>query len=317
MNRFSHHASFLSALAIGCLANSAHADSVQVDFESYTLGTINAQDGWSRTGNYDHVVAGSLGTAGFGDQSLRISNALTSGSFGDQTFAKPLTDAVGEVDSTDGSFSRGSLQRQFVLQFDLASTKPSAQQPGLFMSMSPDRGDGSRMSYLSFTDVAGGIDVLFFDVQGLTGSDANFVATDLGILDRAVPHHIRLALDTLDGPSNDVVRVWIDDVLVHTGTSWEDYYRFDPESAFEQSPRIVKTTLFRTSGAAVPSNSGFGYLIDNLNLTSGTIPPTDKNQCKNGGWKTFNNPPFKNQGACVSYTNHAAHAPVSTTAAPD
>jgi len=32
--------------------------------------------------------------------------------------------------------------------------------------------------------------------------------------------------------------------------------------------------------------------------------PTDKDQCKNGGWQTFNNPSFKNQGQCVSYVNH-------------
>ena len=30
-------------------------------------------------------------------------------------------------------------------------------------------------------------------------------------------------------------------------------------------------------------------------------PPTTKDQCKGGGWKTFNNPSFKNQGDCVSY----------------
>ena len=30
-------------------------------------------------------------------------------------------------------------------------------------------------------------------------------------------------------------------------------------------------------------------------------PPTDMNQCKKDGWKTFNNPVFKNQGDCVSY----------------
>jgi hypothetical protein len=30
-------------------------------------------------------------------------------------------------------------------------------------------------------------------------------------------------------------------------------------------------------------------------------PPTNKDQCKDGGWKTFNNPAFKNQGQCVSY----------------
>lgn len=29
-------------------------------------------------------------------------------------------------------------------------------------------------------------------------------------------------------------------------------------------------------------------------------PPTNKDQCKDGGWQTFNNPTFKNQGDCVS-----------------
>ena len=31
--------------------------------------------------------------------------------------------------------------------------------------------------------------------------------------------------------------------------------------------------------------------------------PTNKDLCKNGGWKSFNNPSFKNQGDCVSYVN--------------
>jgi hypothetical protein len=30
-------------------------------------------------------------------------------------------------------------------------------------------------------------------------------------------------------------------------------------------------------------------------------PPTSKDQCKDGGWKSFNNPTFKNQGQCVSF----------------
>jgi hypothetical protein len=30
-------------------------------------------------------------------------------------------------------------------------------------------------------------------------------------------------------------------------------------------------------------------------------PPVDKNECKNGGWMTFNTPVFRNQGDCVSY----------------
>lgn len=33
------------------------------------------------------------------------------------------------------------------------------------------------------------------------------------------------------------------------------------------------------------------------------LSPTNKDECKKGGWKMFNNPTFKNQGKCVSYTN--------------
>ena len=32
-----------------------------------------------------------------------------------------------------------------------------------------------------------------------------------------------------------------------------------------------------------------------------SVVPTSKDQCKNGGWRTFTNPTFKNQGDCVSY----------------
>ena len=34
-----------------------------------------------------------------------------------------------------------------------------------------------------------------------------------------------------------------------------------------------------------------------------TPPPTDKDQCKKDGYTSFNNPSFRNQGQCVSYTN--------------
>ena len=31
------------------------------------------------------------------------------------------------------------------------------------------------------------------------------------------------------------------------------------------------------------------------------VTPTDKDQCKANGWKTFSKPAFKNQGNCVSF----------------
>jgi hypothetical protein len=35
-----------------------------------------------------------------------------------------------------------------------------------------------------------------------------------------------------------------------------------------------------------------------------TGPPTTKSACMHGGWKSFTNPSFKNQGQCVSYVAH-------------
>ncbi len=32
--------------------------------------------------------------------------------------------------------------------------------------------------------------------------------------------------------------------------------------------------------------------------------PATKDECKDGGWMTFNDPSFKNQGDCVSYANN-------------
>ena len=37
-------------------------------------------------------------------------------------------------------------------------------------------------------------------------------------------------------------------------------------------------------------------------VVSGT--PSSKSDCKHGGWKSFTNPSFKNQGQCVSYVAH-------------
>ena len=257
----------------------ASADTLGVDFENppYTVGNINGQDGWSKTGAFDVAVTATGIPTGFGAQSLRMSDSVTSGSFGDQTFAKPLTNAVGEADSTDGTFSRGTLQNHFEMQFDIASVLQTLQT-GMHVSVSPDRGDGSRMSYLRFEDQSGGIHVFFVDVQGTADADliapgvqANFVETDIATISRT-PHTIKLAMDLVDGASNDVVKVYVDGVLKITGTSWENYYRFDTESAAEQSPRIVKTVLFRESGTATPANAGNGFLVDNLSLLSGPTP---------------------------------------------
>ncbi|MBI2766834.1 MAG: hypothetical protein HYX53_13115 [Chloroflexi bacterium] len=300
--------------AFGAAFGVAFADSISINFETYTAGTINGQDGWSSTGAagsgcavYDHeVVNNGVGApASFGTKSLRISNAVTSGCYGDQTFSKPLADEAGETGAVGDGLSGGTRQPYFEAQWVFASTAPLAEQPGLSVVASPDRGDGARMSWVQMADTPAGLEVNFYDYRRAldpacsTGEDG-FVLTNVASgLDRTVPHTIRVTMKFVDGPANDVVQVYVDGVLKLTGTSWEDYFR-DCEG---NPTRTVDSILFRTGGEAAPATVGQGFLIDNLTISSGPAlvgPPTNKDQCKGDGWKGFNNPAFKNQGQCVS-----------------
>jgi hypothetical protein len=277
-----------------------------VNFEqpSYQLGTINGQDRWSSLGAaglgcalYDHAVALNVLYAAFGAQSLRMSNAVTSGCFGDQTFSKSLHDEAGETSAENGDLSGGTRQKHFEAQWQFASAQPLAEQPGLSVVASPDRGDGARMSWIQMTDTPTGLAVNFYDYQH---SALDFIESNVASnLDRTVPHTIKVSMDFYDGPANDVVKVYVDGKLKHTGTSWEDYFR-DWEDG---SSRTVDSILFRTGGDAASGTAGKGFLIDNLTLQSGPIltSPSTKDDCKNTGWTAFNNPTFKNQGDCVSF----------------
>ena len=95
----------------------------------YIVGTIDAQDDWSSFGPYDHkVTLNTYGYASFGLQSLRISNAITSGSFGDQTFSKRSTNWGGETtsDCAGWCLAGGTRQSHFEAEWDFASTVPGA-----------------------------------------------------------------------------------------------------------------------------------------------------------------------------------------------
>ena len=297
----------------------------------YTLGNINGQQGWMKTGPYDANVASvavfpDASGYGFGSQALRISDAVTSGSFGDQTFSPGLASPAGE----------SAVNRHFEASFRIGTTQAS-QQPGLHMSVSPDDGQGSRMSYLRFEDQLDGVHVFFDDVTdpGPLGTVATFNETDIATLTRTVAHRIKFSLDLKPGAANDVVGIYIDGKLqrVHgrrthrdckstrhehslgarcaghkdrdaTGTTWEDYYRFDPEQTGNgnQVPTVGKL-LFRESGDPTPVNVGKGFLVDGVSLLSSNVP-VSKRDCKHNGWTTHtraDGSAFKNQGACIKY----------------
>ena len=270
------------------------ADTNTENFETFGTGSPDGQSGWQADGSagsgcatYDHeIVANSYGIPSFGDKSLRISNAVTSGCFSDQTFSNSLADEAGEASAVSDGLSGGNRQPHFDAEWDFASTVPGAEQVGLSVVASPDRGDGARMSWIQMTDTPTGVAVNFSDyrdehvvgeslgdVNGRTSPDDFFQTAVASGLARDKVHTIKVSIDFLDGERNDVVRVWVDGTLRHVDTTWEDYYRF-----FEGKPtRTVDSILFRTAGTAAPATAGNGFLIDNLTITSGPTTTADSN----------------------------------------
>ena len=253
------------------------------------------------------VANGPSAPPSFGGQSWRISNAFTEGSFGDMPFSPSLQNEAGENMALNGNgvftFSGGTRQNHFDVQWDFASADPNGTGtscpdpapplPGTcsYLSMAPDRGDGARMSYIRLEDDTSGLRVFFDDYQDKKpygslanpaagcGTGDNFVETMVASgLDRRVAHTVKLSMDFVDGPRNDVVKVFVDGKHVHTGTSWEDYFRWCKESgggvpmgSAQDQSRTVDSMIFTVRGGdgeTHPLNRGKGFLIDNLSYSS-------------------------------------------------
>jgi hypothetical protein len=298
---------------------------------AFTLGTINGQQGWSKTGPYDAQVAAvaafpDAAGYGFGAQALRISNAVTSGSFGDQTFSPGLRRPAGET----------LRNRRFEARFRIGTTS-AAYQPGARITVSPDDGQGSRMSFLAFEDKPDGVHVVFFDVAnpGPFPKVSEFVPADIATISRGRAHTVRFSLHLRPGPANDTVRIYIDGKLrraaatcatpAHgkgrgkgarpchpnrgrsvTGTTWEDYYRYDPEQIGNGNRvPVVSHLLFRVSSTPAPATVGQGLLIDKLVLWSSNVPG-HRRSCRGGGWKAHtraDGTAFRNAAACIRYAD--------------
>lgn len=292
--------SFLSSLADTVITfvkgdkttkdNTESFTSTTVNFENFTAGTVNGQGGWSSLGAagsgcavYDHTIANNTSApASFGAKSLRMSNAVTSGCFADHTFSVSLPNEAGETSAQNNGLSGGTRQKKFYAEWEFISADPNNVQDGLSVVTSPDRGDGARMSWVQMLDTTGGININFNDFNHSANS---FVQTTIASgLNRTVPHTIRIEMEFVDGIANDIVKVYIDGALRHTGTSWEDYFR-DVEG---NPTKTVDSVLFRTGGAAVPSTLGKGFLIDNFTFGTSTPTTTVVNPASLQGWAFFN-----------------------------
>ena len=195
-----------------------------------------------------------------------MSNACASGEFSYQTYSPQEPLEVGEA----------RLNKVFLAEFAFMS-KTQAYQQGLFMSVSPDSGEGSRMSWVGLEDTPDGIQVSVNDTPDV---DGEFVAhTYPTLLSHSSPHRIRFWIKTNPGIDNDLVRISVDGQdLGQCFTTWENYYRTSPEQnppPNENTPATINSLQFRSSVPGPPALAGNGYLFDNVSITpsNGPGPP--------------------------------------------
>jgi uncharacterized repeat protein (TIGR01451 family) len=269
------------AAAVGTVllaAAVALADTVATNFENppFVPGSVNGQNGWksavpgnipSLPNGYDQaVVANGAGApAAFASQSLRLSNAYGTGpttfppEFHYQTYSKPTTVPAGE----------SLANTEYTAQFSFISIHPDREQPGLKISVSPDMGEGGRMSYIGLTDTPAGIEVSFFDTPEVDG-EVTFAGYDLGTLPRNAVHTIKFWMKLNPGPDNDLVRIFIDGSDVgQCFTTWENFYRATSQEV-PNSDRLLFLSGNRDGDR--PSLLGGGYLFDNVATTTANGP---------------------------------------------
>jgi hypothetical protein len=288
--RLSRIAAVGAVVAVLSFASAAGADTVgPIDFEGYLPVSVVGQGSPPWTGGacgppIDSAVVlnapNSAAPSSFETQSLRMSNAVVAGCFND-SFTPQATNEAGESTAQDSAQSGGTRQPYYEAEFTFASFT-GGLQPGLNVQVNPDRGDGSRMSYVKMEHTATALELSFYDVQGVDPPNtptpcfqcANFVQTSLGTFDPTVPHTVRITMQFVDGPANDIVKVFVDGNLVHTGGSWEDYYTLDTESS-PNPPRVSRTVdslLIRAGGNPQLDTAGEGFLFDDISVTTGPVP---------------------------------------------
>jgi hypothetical protein len=235
-------------------------------FSGFTTGvSVNGQSGWATSGTWDESVVDD----GTGNEVWRVSNAVTSGSFGDMPFApRPggiPNDTVNDPVNSEPLFfagepSTGAEFSRFLSEFAFRSAT-GAPQPGLRITVSIDNGTGGRQSFVALSDTGSGIDVETFDVTK-NGEFIGPIAIATG-LSYTGWHNVRMEAAFKKGPNNDRVKYFVNNKMVHDGQSWEQFYR-NEQAALHPNGVPVQTLLFRLSGDSAPGVAGGGFFIDNV-----------------------------------------------------
>ena len=265
-------------LTIGLAGTALALQTLFTDFEGFKTGvSIDGQNGWGVSNPaFDQQIV----SAG-GNTVWRVSNAVTSTTFGDMPFAPRLggipADPSNPSNSSPGAFageaSTETTLDRYRAKFSFRSATGAAQ-PGARITVSADNGQGGRQSFIGIRDTGTGINIETVDVDK-NGIFSGFIVIASG-LSYKTWHTTSVDIQFKDGENNDRVKYFVDGKLVHTATSWEQYYRhFEADLHPKGVP--VQTLLFRISADPVPTVLGGGYYIDNFGQSVSRSSDGDEN----------------------------------------
>jgi len=233
--------------------------------DHFTAGaSINGQNGWASTGGFDEKVENVGAAAQAGANVWRLSNRIVSGAFGNQPVSPQLSESSGEstVRSAGGGDSMEAV-------FWMRPVSSLADGSSMTISMSPPRGD--RLSYfriINDLDANGGYQtkvIDYYDVHN-TGLFRTFVPSTG--MSRTAWTKVRLVMETIDGSTNDVFQIFLNDQLAGTHSTWEDYFTWPLGG--NSVTLAVDRLMFRVAGAASGVDPSFvdanaqGFYFDNV-----------------------------------------------------
>jgi hypothetical protein len=300
-------------------------------FETFNVGvSINGQSGWTVEDQWGHdfVESGKLANLdesivddGTGNKVWRISNAHAYSEYSSQPFSPTADLVAGETGSSlwndrgpdhtqpynPPHFGANAATNQFSIAFRFRSATGAAQ-PGLAISLSPSAKQSTvRMSYLNIADNGTtGFDLLFYDTSnGDQDWNPTTVASGLSYSDW---HTVRIEVAFVDGvdssggqiDGNDVLKIYVDGSLVHTGTTWESYYYAEGEGVAEPRLQAVDSLLFRVAGTAASATLGQGFYFDDVEINSPAVLAVDDDGLASFGSCDAGTAAFTTIGAAVA-----------------
>ena len=265
-------------------------------------GTVDGQNGWTTrdaftsattVGKWDQQVM-NVNDANGNRKVFRMSNAITSSTYSSHVFSATANQVAGETNAalwnnrgTNGSSPLSPAQygayaatNTFYSKLAFRSATGAAQS-GLALTLSASAKQSTvRMSWLQLQDTGTGFNLNVYDLlgNGTFPSSATTIASGLSYTDL---HTIEMGITFVDGVStvggqvygNDVLKIWLNGALIHTGSTWESYY-YNYERITAGTPRLqaVDSMLFRVAGTAAPGTSGNGFYFEDFAIGNTIVP---------------------------------------------